>query len=78
MGETRRGDPAVKEQLVVDLSRATFIDSTGLAILARVLKRLWRQQAELVLHAPNRSARKLLRITGLDKVMTIQCEAEDS
>ena len=70
--------PAVKHRLVVDLSRATFIDSTGLAVLARVLKRVRRQQADLVLRAPNKSARKVLRITGLDKVMTIDSDAAES
>ena len=64
--------PEVKERLVIDLSQTTFIDSTALTVFVRALKRLRNHGADLVLRGPNKSARRLLGITGLDQVMTIE------
>jgi anti-sigma B factor antagonist len=64
--------PLTRQRLVVDLRNATFIDSTGLAVFVRAFKRLRHGGADLVLRSPNKSARKVLHITGLDRVMTIE------
>jgi anti-sigma B factor antagonist len=64
--------PLTRERLVVDLRNATFIDSTGLAVFVRAFKRLRHGGSDLVLRSPNKSARKVLHITGLDRVMTIE------
>ena len=64
--------PDVRERLVIDLSETRFIDSTALTVLIKALKRLRNSGAELVLRAPNKSVRKLLNITGLDQLMTIE------
>jgi anti-sigma B factor antagonist len=64
--------PLTQERLIVDLRNATFIDSTGLAVFVRAFKRLRHAGSDLVLRSPNKSARKVLHITGLDRVMTIE------
>ncbi len=64
--------PLTKKRLVVDLHDASFIDSTGLAVFVRAFKRLRHAGSDLVLRSPNKSARKVLHITGLDRVMTIE------
>ena len=64
--------PDAGRRLVIDLSGATFIDSTGMAVFIQAQKRLRHCGAELMLRAPQASARKVLSITGLDAVIAIQ------
>ncbi|MGH9041821.1 MAG: STAS domain-containing protein [Acidimicrobiia bacterium] len=63
--------PGATHRLVVDLRDTPFIDSTGLAVFVRALKRVRHQGSEFVLRSPQANARKILRVTGLDRVMTI-------
>ena len=58
--------------VVVDLSAMTFIDSTGLGVLVGAFKRLREGGGDLVLRAPTRSTRKVLELTGLSQVVTIE------
>lgn len=58
-------------RLVVDLRDTEFIDSTGLGVLVRALKRLRHRGGDLVLRSPRPNARKVLSITALDRVITI-------
>lgn len=44
------------------------MDSTGLAVLVAALKRVKSSEGELVLAGPQDPVRKVLSITGLDKV----------
>lgn len=60
------------KRLVVDLRATEFIDSTGLGVLVRALKRLRHRGGDLVLRSPRPNARKVLNITCLDRVMTIE------
>lgn len=56
---------------MLDLSDTAFIDSIGLGVFVRPFKRLRYQGAELVLRSPRPNARRILNITGLDRVMTV-------
>lgn len=60
------------KRLVIDLRNTEFIDSTGLSIFVRALKRLRHAGGDLILRSPRRNARKVLNLTGLDRVMTIE------
>jgi anti-sigma B factor antagonist len=51
--------------VVVDLSQATFIDSTTLATLLGARNLMLRQGRTLVLRAPSSQARRLLALCGL-------------
>ena len=64
-----RNDPFV---VTLDLSDLDFIDSSGLGVLIAVLKRLRHIGGNLVLRAPSRSLCRLLDLTGLDKVFTLE------
>lgn len=65
-------DEAKPRVVVLSLASVPFIDSTALGVFVRVFKRLRHEGAELVLWAPTGQARNVLRISGLDRVMTIQ------
>jgi anti-sigma B factor antagonist len=63
--------PRARHRLVLDLSDTGFIDSIGLGVFVRAFKRLRDQGSELVLRSPRRNARRILNVTGLDRVMMI-------
>jgi anti-sigma B factor antagonist len=54
------------DRLVVDLSRVTFIDSTGLGVLIEARTQLPNRRAFL-LAAPGLETRRALEISGLDR-----------
>ncbi len=57
--------------IVVDLTDATFIDSTMLRVLLNVSKRLRPGGGELLLVCDEHNVRKVFEITLLDRVFTI-------
>src|SRR5215475_4941292 len=58
-------------QVVVDLGRVEFLDSTGLGVLVGALKRLRGAGGELFLVCGQERLLKIFRITGLDRVFTL-------
>ena len=58
-------------QLVVDLTNVTFMDSTGLGVLVRALKRSRELDIRLDLIVTNERVLKVFGITGLDTVLPI-------
>ena len=60
-----------KKQLVVDLSKATFIDSTTLGVLVGGVKRLRPSGGSLALVCTDQNISKIFEITGLDRVFPI-------
>lgn len=54
------------ERLVIDLSRVTFIDSTGLGVLIEARTQLANRRAFL-LASPGLETRRALEISGLDR-----------
>lgn len=64
--------------LVVDMEAVTFIDSTGLGVLVGVLKRLRAVSGELRLVATGDHVLRLLRITGLHRILGTYPSAEEA
>jgi anti-sigma B factor antagonist len=60
-----------KKQIVVDLSEATFIDSTTLGVLVGGVKRLRPAGGSLALVCTDQNISKIFEITGLDRVFAI-------
>lgn len=58
-------------RLILDLSDATFVDSTVLGILVGALKRLRPRGARLAVVCPDPRIRKLFEITGLDRMLPV-------
>ena len=57
--------------IVLDLAQMDFVDSTGLDVLVGAHKRLGQRGGELVLRSPRPAAQRVLEITRLDTVFTI-------
>jgi anti-sigma B factor antagonist len=81
--------PRLKEQLAdlaagghprvaVNLDDVEFMDSTGLGVLISGLKRCREAGGDLALVAPRDPVRKVLTITGLDRVFTIHDSVEQA
>lgn len=58
-------------QLVVDLSGATFIDSTALHVLLRAARELEGREGELIVVVPDPKIRKVFEITGFDRLFSL-------
>jgi anti-sigma B factor antagonist len=59
------------QEVAVDFSGTTFIDSTTLGVLVGGVKRLRANDGQLSLVCSDRNITKIFEITGLDKVFTI-------
>lgn len=58
-------------QLVADLSRVDFLDSTGLGVLVGALKRLRMAGGDMSLVCDREKLLKIFRITALDRVFAL-------
>lgn len=67
-----------RADLVVDLSRVTFMDSTGLGVLVGALKRVRGLDGRMVLVIDQDRILKVFRITGLTQLFTISATLEDA
>ena len=67
-----------KKQPVVDLSKATFIDSTTLGVLVGGVKRLRPTGGSLSLVCTDQNITKIFEITGLDRVFPIYASREEA
>ena len=65
------------KRLVLDLAGTEFIDSTALNVIVRALKRMRHADGDLIIRAPRANARKVFKITALDRVLTIEGSDEN-
>ena len=63
--------------VVVDLSRVSFIDSTGVGVLVGAFKRV-REIGTLSVVCPQRNVRRIFEITGLTKVFVLHQNVSDA
>ena len=67
-----------KKHVIVDLSKATFIDSTTLGVLVGGVKRLRPSGGSLALVCTDQNITKIFEITGLDRVFPIHASREEA
>lgn len=68
---------ARSDRLVIDLTQTTFIDSTGLAVIIRAHRHRGETSEPMVIRSPSAAARKLLSISGVEQLVTIE-ESQDA
>ena len=61
-------------RVVVDMSGVEFCDSTGMNVLLSCLRQARERGGELELAAPRPAVMKILQVTGLDAVFTIDTD----
>ncbi|MBA2507010.1 MAG: STAS domain-containing protein [Thermoleophilaceae bacterium] len=67
-----------KKRVVVDLSKATFIDSTTLGVLVGGVKRLRPAGGTLLIVCSDPNITKIFEITGLDRVFQIHPSRDEA
>jgi anti-sigma B factor antagonist len=64
--------------VIVDLTDLEFIDSSGLGVLVRTLRRAREGGGDLHLAAPQQQVRRLLDVTGLIRVFPVHASVEEA
>jgi anti-sigma B factor antagonist len=64
--------------IVLDLSKVTFLDSTGLGVLITALKRCRNAEGDLELVTAQPNVLKVLEITGLNDVFQVRPSLDES
>jgi anti-sigma B factor antagonist len=59
------------ENLVINLEKVSYIDSTGLGILIGTLKRMKEREGKLYLIFSSQRLKRIFEITGLNKIFSI-------
>jgi anti-sigma B factor antagonist len=67
-----------RTDLVVDLSRVDFLDSTGLSVLVKALKRVREAEGRLDVVVSVERVAKVFRITGLDQLIPLHASVADA
>jgi anti-anti-sigma factor len=61
-----------KGRMVIDLAGMSFIDSQGIRVLLDACRARRGLGHDLVVRSPQPQARTVLRVTGLDKLLTLE------
>ena len=56
----------------LDMSALSFMDSSGIAVIIRLKKMLCSYRAELVLVCPSKQADRVIRASGIDRLIAIK------
>jgi anti-anti-sigma factor len=59
-------------RLVIDLTETTFMDSSGLDVLAKAHRHAGRLKEAIVLRRPCPMVLRTLKLTGMDELVTIE------
>lgn len=65
-------DDGLTERVVLDLSGLTFLDSSGLRAFVTARESLTSRGGELALRGPSANTLRLLDITGLGEIITVE------
>src|SRR4051794_8840543 len=65
-------------RLVIDLSEAGFIDSTGIGVLVGALKRLQELDGSLAVVCPDQDMRGIFEVVGLESVIALHASRNDA
>jgi anti-sigma B factor antagonist len=66
------------KEIVVDLTKTTFIDSTALSVLVEATKRLQPDGGRLALVCVDQNLVKIFRITALDRLFPLFSSRDDA
>jgi anti-sigma B factor antagonist len=67
-----------RTRIVVDMSRVDFLDSTGLSVLVKALKRVREAEGSLDVVVTADRVAKVFRLTGLDQLIPMHATVADA
>ncbi len=59
-------------RVALDLAGVDFMDSTGISVMVMALRRMRAEGGELVVRSPSRATFKLLELTGVARLVTLE------
>ena len=60
------------KKLIVDIGRVDFMDSSGLGLLMGRLALMKKLKGALILYRPSPSVLRMVRLAGMERIMTIE------
>jgi len=66
------------KQVIIDLTKVEYFDSTALGVLIGGLKRMRERDGNLSLICPNPRIKRVFEITGLDKIFDIYNSVDEA
>lgn len=66
------------KQMIIDLTKVEYLDSTALGVLIGGLKRMREMDGNMMLVCPSARIRRVFEITGLDKIFDIYNTADEA
>ena len=70
--------PTYKNSFVIDLSRVTNVDSRGLGIMLRLIRKAWNGNVAGCFMAPSRAVRLVVEVTRLNRILPIASTLEEA
>jgi len=61
----------MSENLLIDLSRVTFIDSSGLGVILGRFRKIKGTNGQMVLYGPSANVRRILELSGISTFIPI-------
>jgi N-acetylglucosaminyldiphosphoundecaprenol N-acetyl-beta-D-mannosaminyltransferase len=63
--------PTLDKSFVIDLSRVTKVDSRGLGVMLRLIRRAWAGEVAGCFFAPSQAVRSVVEVTRLDRILPL-------
>jgi len=70
--------PAFKNSFVIDLSGVTGVDSTGLGVMLRLIRKAWAGDVGGCFLSPSRAVQTVVEITRLGRILPLASSMEDA
>jgi len=70
--------PSYKNSFVIDLSRVTNVDSRGLGIMLRLIRKAWAGNVAGCFLAPSRAVQSVVQVTRLDRILPLASTIEEA
>ena len=75
-GITEAIDGTLPRQVLLDMSKLSFMDSSGIAVILKTDRRLKENGGRLFIDCPKSQPLKVLEAAGIDRVVDIICKRE--
>lgn len=70
--------PALDRSFVIDLSRVSKVDSRGLGVMLRLIRKAWAGDVAGCFLAPSRAVRLVVEVTRLDRILPFAATMEEA
>ncbi len=76
-GMLRALDDYMPNRCALDMSRVSFMDSSGIALILRIYKQMQESGGTVWVEEPQHQPRKVLEAAGVDRIVRILCAVKE-